>query len=74
MMIKLNVLERFSIDGVMHHAGEVRLVSEEVAQVACSNGWAEDVDGKIPTGVRNPAAAKIEIHPVPHEHGATDAN
>ena len=70
-MVKLEVLEKFSIDSQVYQAGEIRVVAEEVAKVACGAGWAKDLDGKIPTGVRDPSAKKLEIKPVAHSHDAS---
>lgn len=71
-MSKLKVLENFSIDGVMYHEGETRVVSDEVAQTACGAGWAEDLDGKIATGERDPSAKKLEVGKMAHGHKPSD--
>jgi hypothetical protein len=72
-MIKLEVLEKFSIDGLVYHAGEIRVVEESVAKTACGAGWARDVDGVIPTGERDPSAKKLVIEKVLHPAGVTKA-
>jgi len=70
-MIRIEPLERFSIDGMMYYPGEIRLVSEAVAKTACGAGWAKDLDGNIPTAERDPTARKLQIKPMGQEHGAT---
>lgn len=70
-MIKIEVLEKFSIDNNAYYAGEIRQVEDEVAKTACGAGWARDVDGNIPTGERDPSAKKLEIQKISHQHGAT---
>jgi hypothetical protein len=70
-MIRIEPLEKFNIDGVLYLPGEIRHVSEAVAQTACGAGWAKDLDGNIPTGERDPSAKKLQIAPVDHVHGAT---
>jgi hypothetical protein len=72
-MIKLEVLEKFSIEGQVYHAGEIRVVPEVVAKTACGAGWARDVDGVIPTGERDPSAKKLEVGKLSHPAGVTKA-
>lgn len=69
-MIRIEPLEKFSIDGVLYHPGEVRHVDESVANTACGAGWARDLDENIPTGERDPSAKKLEIKPLEHAQGS----
>jgi hypothetical protein len=69
-MVKIEVLEKFSIDNSAYYAGEVRVVPEEVALTACGAGWAKDPSGEIPTGERDPSAKKLDIQPMAHRHDA----
>lgn len=70
VLTRIEPLEKFSIDGVVYHAGEIRHVEESVARTACGAGWAKDLDGGIQTGERDPSAKKLEIKPVVHDQGA----
>lgn len=80
-LIRIEVLERFSIDGLLYlgpipelsDEGETRFVPEEVAKTACGAGWARDLDGNIPTGLRDPSAKQLVVKPIKHEHGAKKA-
>lgn len=65
-MIKIEVLEKFSIDGQVYHADEVRVVDDEVAKTACGAGWARDPSGNIPTGERDPSAKRLNIQKAAH--------
>lgn len=44
--------------GIHHslHEGDTVTVSQPAAERWCGFGWAEDVEGKIPTGERKPGA------------------
>ena len=72
-MIKLKVLEKFVIQGVAYHPEEVRVVDQEVAEMACSNGWAEDTAGVIPTGKRDILPKKLNVKKAVHNHGSENA-
>lgn len=71
--MKIKPLERFSIDGVVYHEGEVRVVNDEVGKLACEQGWAEDADGAVPTGERSTTPKQLNVKKMKHAHGATDA-
>lgn len=70
--MKIKPLERFSIDGQVYHEGEVRVVSDEVGNLACEHGWAEDVDGKVATGERSTTPKTVNVKKMTHAHGASD--
>jgi hypothetical protein len=57
--MKIEVLEKFIVDGVIFEAGEVRVVSDEAGAEYCSLGWASDVDGNVATQERKPGAQTL---------------
>lgn len=53
--MRIEVTEETGIrhEGLGHmQKGEIRVVPNDLGLFFCSNGWAKDVDGETPTGVR----------------------
>lgn len=50
--MKIEMLEDVLHGREQFSEGEVRLVDEDVGQYFCSNGWANDLEGKVETGER----------------------
>ena len=57
--MKINVLEKFIVDGVVFEEGEVRVVSDSAGNEYCELGWASDVDGNVETKPRKPGAQTL---------------
>lgn len=53
--MKIEVLETFLHGTDRFEAGDLRSVTDEVGEWVVSNGWARDVDGRVPTGDRDRA-------------------
>lgn len=64
--MQIKVLEDF-MDGVTkYHKGDTVTVSEEDCKYFCSNGWAEDCEGVVPTGQRTLHEVKLDIRGSKH--------
>lgn len=58
-LVTIKILETFLHEG-RYEEGETRKVAPSLAAYFCKLGWAEDVDGNIPTQTRQPGAARIQ--------------
>ena len=64
MKVRFNEAVKTGIDDVFHafSEGDEVTVPDADGEKFCARGWAEDVDGKVPTGVRKPGAnAALEV-------------
>jgi len=64
--MKIEVLE-FFLDGKdRYEEGDIRTVSQEDGEYFCSNGWAEDVEGKVATGERQTKKSVLDVRGTTH--------
>lgn len=70
--MKIKVIETFLDGRTRYEAGEVRVVSDEDGRHFCAAGWAEDVDGAVPTASRQAnGEARLDIRGATHSNTAT---
>ena len=60
--MKVRITEKTGIrhDGQFYEHDEVRVVPIKVGTYFCANGWAEDLDGNVPTGERDLTPKRID--------------
>jgi hypothetical protein len=60
--MKIKCLTKF-LDGVIQfELDDQCTVSDEDGARFCSNGWAEDMDGKVPTAEPTGGATTLQVH------------
>jgi len=52
--VQIRAREVFRIGAYSFESDDVQTVPREIAEIACGQGWAEDVSGAIETGERKP--------------------
>jgi hypothetical protein len=72
--MKIKVLERFSTEGQVYEAEEIRVVSDDVGRMACGAGWAEDQEAdeakRVPTEPRSTVPKTLNVKKMNHDHAA----
>ncbi|MGB5583697.1 MAG: hypothetical protein WBO93_08895 [Gammaproteobacteria bacterium] len=72
--MKIEILEQIKHGRDVFEPGEVRIVPADVGELFCRLGWANDTDGKIPTGERDTSKVSLVPDNVMHAQTAGDAN
>lgn len=68
--MKVEMLETVRHDGSEYVAGDVRVVSDDLGNYFCGNGWAKDVDGSVETAARDVNRKSLAPASVFHGHKA----
>lgn len=63
-MPRLQFLEPVSHEGVRYEKGNTHEVSADFAKIATENGWAKDLDDKLPLGERSTFPKSLAPQPV----------
>lgn len=68
--MKIEALEAIKADGYVLEEGDTKKVPDETGTRWCAYGWARDVDGNTPTGVRNVIRVDLAIDKTIHSSQA----
>ncbi len=66
-MPKIHFLEAVSHEGIRYEKDDICTVDDDLANLACEHGWAEDTEGKIKTGERSTVPKVLEVKPLAHK-------
>lgn len=58
--MKIKILDMYKHEGQTYHPGETRVVAEGFGTFLVKHGFAEDLDGVVPTGTRTGGPVRIK--------------
>lgn len=62
--MKVNIIQNFKHKGQDFFIGEIRVVDASTGKYFCRAGWAEDVDGIVPTAVPSMTDIILEVEDI----------
>jgi len=70
-MITIEILRNIKHDGQQFHAGEIRIVTDQLGGYFCGNGWAREKGGEVMPADTTPKT--LSVKSVTHGHKAATA-